>query len=326
MGAALPAVVLALAIVSIVLSRVVAAIATTPARRRRGVGDDGTAIFVACVSFRSATCLDFVLSLFDKAAAPARLRVGVVEYIGHPTESLALRMPADMRAVVRVHTVAISSATTLAAARRLCVRQLFNHEALCVFANEIHLEAGWDAEVVRGASPRAVFTALVGLRRRAMFPVLEATPDGRLALRRRPFAERVGGVVDVVACAADFAVCAPEDVDALLAHDGFEARTASLCERGLRIVSSTALLGTLAVRVHQLPAADDDASRQLTARWRASLDMARASLGLTEAALRRGTSEAVAKYGSTAACQLALDLRRDHDEWVASMAPPLSGD
>lgn len=272
---------------------------------------DANSIFVVCVSFRSATCLEFVRSAINKAKHPGRLHFAIIEYIGRPEESLVHLIPFAIKKNVSIQSFAISSASTLAHARWIAFREFYRHETICLFLNEINIVPLWDEVIVSHFDPEHVFSVLIGSRMVSVFPIVSAVYGSVIAVKKRNFITKVDDPVAVILCTEDVIACSASNVDAVLKYDGLEMRNAFLHNMHIQTFTTTDVLGAKAVNIKKLPYKMSNDDKKMIGDWIASLQLVKIRLGLTE---RCHTGEAIAKYGTVQACRLALAIARDHAE------------
>ena len=262
-------------------------------------------IFVGLVSYRE-DYLPVILHTLARAAHPDRVKFGLVEYVGHPDDSIVHRLPHHLQNKVHVHTVAIANKQSLARARQLCHRQLHGFEHWCVFMKRIFLVQDWDIVLTAGATDDAIVCPVVSRRATPMFPTASVADDaGRriLVTAKMPFVLPMERHVPIAICTDDLLCCDASHVPDVLLHDSIENRSSYLWTRGFQFVSPTTHVGR---KTNEYLPQIDEAENEHVGSWYAHVNWCKSSLGMTN---NPNETEAISKYGSVAACRLAVEMR-----------------
>jgi len=145
-------------------------------------------IFVGCVSYCDGNWPDAIAQIFTKAIDPSRIRVGIVEYVDTPQNSVQSRLSPKLRHNVRVHTVGTKTAHTLRDARSVCIENLMTTEKYCLLARGCNLSRGWDGDLIEqiNVTPRTVLTTpLSKTSMTALFPCAVKLDNMRLTCTKR---------------------------------------------------------------------------------------------------------------------------------------------
>jgi hypothetical protein len=131
-----------------VLAAVLLAAAAWAARPRTLEPFGGETIFVSVASYRDAECLATLRSLFDSAADPKRVFVGVCEQNSAAAEELCL--PAGFEHHDRVRRIGLPHGEALGPtyARYLCSTLYRDETYFCQVDSHTRFAEGWDAKAI----------------------------------------------------------------------------------------------------------------------------------------------------------------------------------
>lgn len=261
-------------------------------------------VFVCVVSFCDATWPTMVQQLLGNACARDTLRIGVVEFVRNVVDTREPDIPVEWRHAVRVYTVSHHVATTQRAARRLCVKELYQNEPHCLFLGAASLCPEWDRRLF-DMLPRAKTILSTNLTRdqSATFPCLDGT---RLTHRPLALAKPVAvaslvtqsAFLFVPADAVDLALSSSDDV---AVSEALVTAGYCLCVPGIPVAfrarhPTGIAVGKLGARTPRAQAYADERGFGRT-------QTAYARLGLLPDA---DSEEAIAKYGSVVGARLAI--------------------
>lgn len=271
---------LPLPLVALVLAIVLGCVQRLYRPAERGPAREQSPIFVCMVGV-DCDCLEALLCLVRAARHPARIVVGVLEYVERASRSVLNRIPDELRPRVRVHTHARTRWRGVRAARQACFEHLATDEplALCV-ENHVRMLRDWDVFLETLASPTHVLTGIAHATTQPRFPVLR----------------REGGAVRVKS--RRFVLCKDAAVACVASGSWWFGRPEAV-RRALR--GEPAPLRTPARSVALGAWAPARAPRGAS-------DTAHAQVGLSE---DPAVDECVTKFGSVTAAHLAVRLRED---------------
>lgn len=131
---------------------------------------ESPSIFVSVVSYCDGAWVDGVVQMFEQAARPGRIFVGVIEFVHTAEESSDHLIPMSVRRNVRVHTVSKRIAKSQRETRKLCYDQLYKEEEYVLFSRGINLTDGWDELLISMITSQSVLTTMVPNEFHAVFP------------------------------------------------------------------------------------------------------------------------------------------------------------
>ena len=297
-----PYLVLFAAIISVIVVKIMDMFDTTVQKYEL----DNNTIFVVLVSFRSKTCVDFSADIVRKAKHPSRLRIVIIEYIGHPSESAINILPDRLQNIVHVHTIAISSGTTLAHARAIAIKEYYQYEKICLFLNEINIVRYWDDIIVKYAHSKHVLSIAISKYERSVFPILELYENEEVIIKKRKFQKNVPEIIPTVSCPEDVIACSIEHANIVLLHDDECMRNAELARQQIETKTTSMFFGSTAV---YLKKSTKERNNKIIHEWLKTIDLTKAGIGLTT---QTTIPEGIAKYGSLQSCRLAISIAKDH--------------
>lgn len=299
----IPVIILLIAVISQLISKFVSTSKDTLISY-----SDAKSLFVVCISFRSSSCFDFVYDILRKAKNPQRLHIAVIEFIGHPEETMLYSIPHQFKNKISIQSLAISSATTLASARKLAFNEFYRNEDICLFLNEINIVEHWDSIITSNFSKEYVLSIMIGKKDASVFPSIPNVYGTAVSVKAKKFQTNVNVPFGTLLCTEDVIACDEKHVDTLLKYDSIEMRNANISQMKIPVFTTTTFLGSKAVVLNKIPATVTEDDKATINQWINTFDPIKARLGLTKLLQ---TPEAIAKFGTVQACRLALAIAKN---------------
>lgn len=308
--------VLLTALLVAVLARVIARLFTIGKLAPRApVGD---LIFVGVASYCDRDWLGAVKHIYESAKHSDRVRVGVVEYVRGPQDSMAQLMDAGMRRVVRVHTVAASVARSVREARHRCIQTLLGTEQYVLFVRGCALRPAWDTTLIdcmRAGDKQALTAPLLhnsevsaGYSRVARFE------DNTLTCIHRPLEVHMPFPVPAIVFSSDLCFCTASVARLVTSRESDLGVSATLRANGIRLMHPGVPIGARRAHPRGLKQITSTVITPEVREYCNAIGIdtdtgvvgARAALGLLG---DYGAHEAISKYGSTAAARVRQQER-----------------
>lgn len=271
-------------------------------------------IFVGCISYCDGNWPEAIAQIFTKATDASRIRVGIMEYVETPQDSVHSRLSPHLRHNVRVRTVGTKTAHTLRDARSVCVEKLMTTERYCLLIRGCTLARGWDTSLLEQIclTPRTVLTCpLSKTAMTALFPCIVQIQNMTLTCTKRPL-KVIGDmpVPSVIFC-SDFCFCERSIVRTVLSRESDLSVSAVLYEAHYSIEVPGKAIGMLGMHPRGIRKGDQSAQAASVHEYCKTVGIdsdnnvigSEARLGLIPGF---NTTECIAKWGSVAHTRVLL--------------------
>lgn len=275
--------------------------------------EDAPTIFVVLVSYRDAGWPKQVEQLLASAKYPSKLSFGVIEYVERAEDTAEPYFAHKRREQVRVHALSHLVATTLSAARQVCLTELYQDEQYVLLLRSVHAAPNWDVQLAASQAPGSVIT--LGLSTKSSvptFPCLSFHDGGRVDVQHREVHASVGrppASVPVLIWQPDVSFSTKPIADLVVQSDNSFEISALLDSKGHVILGMTSSVGVRSTYMRGIRVGACSVRTELDQRFAAKLGSRDRSvaiytkLGLTASP---STEEKVLKYGSVLAVRVAV--------------------